>query len=412
MTEFFTSVLADFRENWPVYALMPVFAAVIGYITKLAAVEMLFRPIEFRGIKPFLGWQGIIPRFAPRMAATAMDLMLARLISPQEILDKIDPDEFIEHVQQPLTDAVDELTSELMLRYQPTLWEAMPQAGRQLLLRRVRAEAPKVIKRMVRDLRKDIDQVFDLREMAVNALIRDKAKLVRLIRLVGKTEMRFIVYSGPFFGFLLGVVQVVVWSLTHSRWVMPTFGAFVGYFTDWVALTMIFRPVQPRRFLGVFRWQGLFHKRRDEVARDYGTLIATEILTPANIIDAMLTGPQSDRLFELISREVQRTIDQQLGFAKPLLVVAVGGREYQQLKRDAVRIVLDRLPETAREVEDYVMEAVDVRNTVVSKFGMMTSEEYENVLRPAFKQDEWKILLVGAVLGFLVGELQVVLLLS
>lgn len=90
--------------------------------------------------------------------------------------------------------------------------------------------------------------------------------------------------------------------------------------------------------------------------------------------------------------------------------MAMGRREYQELKRDAATIVLERMPETAGKVEDYAMEAIDVRNTIVSKMKLMTSDEYEDLLRPAFKQDEWKIVAIGAVLGFLVGEVQVRLL--
>jgi hypothetical protein len=41
----------------------------------------------------------------------------------------------------------------------------------------------------------------------------------------------------------------------------------------------------------------------------------------------------------------------------------------------------------------------------------LTDEEFEGVLRPAFQQDEWKLIAVGAALGFLVGELQVFLML-
>ncbi|AHH18626.1 hypothetical protein NONO_c38420 [Nocardia nova SH22a] len=41
-----------------------------------------------------------------------------------------------------------------------------------------------------------------------------------------------------------------------------------------------------------------------------------------------------------------------------------------------------------------------------------TQEEFEGLLRPAFKQDEWKLVTVGAVLGFLIGEVQVHLLLN
>jgi len=39
----------------------------------------------------------------------------------------------------------------------------------------------------------------------------------------------------------------------------------------------------------------------------------------------------------------------------------------------------------------------------------LTEEEFEGVLRPAFQQDEWILITVGAILGFLVGEMQVFL---
>jgi hypothetical protein len=41
----------------------------------------------------------------------------------------------------------------------------------------------------------------------------------------------------------------------------------------------------------------------------------------------------------------------------------------------------------------------------------LTPEEFEGLLRPAFQQDEWILITVGAVLGFLVGELQVFIML-
>jgi hypothetical protein len=37
--------------------------------------------------------------------------------------------------------------------------------------------------------------------------------------------------------------------------------------------------------------------------------------------------------------------------------------------------------------------------------------EFEQLLHPAFRQDEWKLIAVGAVIGGLVGELQALLLL-
>jgi hypothetical protein len=68
-----------------------------------------------------------------------------------------------------------------------------------------------------------------------------------------------------------------------------------------------------------------------------------------------------------------------------------------------------RLPETMGYVESYAADAMDIRNTLVGKMQELDEEEFESLLRPAFQQDEWILITVGAVLGFLVGELQVFL---
>jgi uncharacterized membrane protein YheB (UPF0754 family) len=54
-------------------------------------------------------------------------------------------------------------------------------------------------------------------------------------------------------------------------------------------------------------------------------------------------------------------------------------------------------------------QSVEVDRMIVEKMRQLTVDEYEGILRPVFKEDEKILIAVGAVLGFLVGELQVVL---
>lgn len=155
----------------------------------------------------------------------------------------------------------------------------------------------------------------------------------------------------------------------------------------------------------------VFQKRKDEVAADYGDMIAREIITIPNLLEEILRGPRSDRLFQLITREVQRTIDTQASFVKPLVAVAVGGRRFQQMKQTAAAKAAELVPDTIRHAEDYAVNALDVRNTISERMRRLSPVEFEGLLRPAFRQDEWKLIAVGAVIGGLVGELQVLLLL-
>ncbi len=126
----------------------------------------------------------------------------------------------------------------------------------------------------------NINEVFDLKDMVIQVLIREKRLLNKIFQKSGSEEFKFIARSGIYFGFILGCVQAVVWAFTHSAWVMPIFGGITGWFTDWLALKMIFHPKKPTRILGLFTWQGMFLKRRKEVAREYGALIASEVVTP------------------------------------------------------------------------------------------------------------------------------------
>lgn len=405
------TIAADIAEHWPVYVAIPFIAALIGYVTKRVAIEMMFRPLEFTGIRPFLGWQGVLPANAERMATIATETLTRNLVDPKEIFARLDPEQVAKEIEGPLLEAVDDVTREVMEQYQPNLWEALPANAQRMLLMRVRAEAPKAIAKIMGQVSENIEDVFDLKHMVVTNLTRDKTLLNKLIRDISRPETSFIARSGIYFGFALGIVQLFVWALTKEPLVMPVAGFIIGWVTDWLALKMIFLPREPRTFLRVFRWHGVFQKRRNRVAADYGDMIASEIITVPNILEAILTGPKSDRLFGMIQREVQRTIDAQAGLVKPFVTFTVGTRRFQDMKSTAAGKALERVPQTVRHAEEYAVGALDVRNTIVERMRRLDPVEFEGLLRPAFRQDEWKLIIVGAIIGGLVGELQVILML-
>jgi uncharacterized membrane protein YheB (UPF0754 family) len=400
------AILADFGRNWIIYASMPIVAAVIGYVTKIVAIEMMFRPLEFRGIPPYLGWQGIVPRRAARMASIVCDTMTEKLISPEEIFDRLDAERVAKEIEKPLLDNIEEITRQVATQFQPGLWETIPEAVRRIVIGRVQKQAPQIVEHIMTAIKDDIDNVFDLKDMVVTNLVKDKALINRIFKEAGAKEFAFIRYSGIYFGAVIGVLQMIAWALLKLPIIMPIAGLITGWFTDWLALKMIFNPKRPTRYFGLFQWQGLFLKRHKEVAAAYGSLVAKEIITPHNVIAAVLTGPMSDRLFSMVQKEVQAVLDSQTGLVKPLLVFAVGSSRYQEMKRVVSAQVMAALPETMSYMEDYAEDAMDIRNILVSKMQQMPPEEFEKLLRPAFEQDEWILITVGALLGAAVGELQ------
>ena len=401
-------ITADFEVNWFIYLSMPFVAAFVGWSTKIVAVEMLYRPMEFKGIGPF-GWQGIVPRRAGKVGSKTIELLTQNLLKPEELLDRVDAREAVEALREPLTEAIDEVSREIAEQIRPGLWDALPDQARRAIQKRIQDETPRVVESLLNEMRADLPRFVDVQFLAVTTLVRNKDKLNKLMRGMGDDAMAFVRRSGIYFGLVIGVVQMFAWALFQNPWIMPAFGFGVGFISDYIALNMLFRPIEPKKYLGFIPFQGLLHAQRDKVTRDYARILADDLFSPEILFDGVLRGPGAYKLFSLVGKEVSAAIDAQTGVATPLVKMAVGTQRYNALKDSLIQIVLQRLPTTLVEAQDYAMKTLDLENTIIDKMGQLTNEEYESILRPVFKDDEPTMIAVGAILGGVVGELQVVM---
>ncbi len=95
---------------------------------------------------------------------------------------------------------------------------------------------------VVDDISRNLENLVDMKHMIVERMRSDKALMVQMFKEVGEPEFRFVTNSGFYFGFLFGLIQVPVFILMPSNWVLPVFGFIVGIATNWLALNVIFRP--------------------------------------------------------------------------------------------------------------------------------------------------------------------------
>jgi uncharacterized membrane protein YheB (UPF0754 family) len=400
-------IKADFGLNWFIYLSMPFVAAFVGYTTKLVALQMLYRPIEFVGIGPF-GWQGVVPRRAGKTASLTIQMLTDKLLKPEELLEKIDAKQTVEDLREPLTRSIDEMSRELVDQVRPGLWDSLPDVGRTAVKTRMHAAAPRVVDNLLTEMKSDLPRFIDLQYLAVTVLVKNKQQLNDLLQGMGGAALKFIRRSGIYFGFAIGLVQMVAWAFFHNAWIMPAFGFFTGFASDWLALNLIFIPREPKKLFGFIPIHGVLHAQREQVTRDYARILANDLFSADVIFEAVVNGPSSERLFAAIEKEVSAAIDTEAGIAKPLLTLTIGTKRYTELKDSVVQMLLARLPETMAETKDYAAETFDLENLIVEKMNKLTPEQYESILRPVFKDDEMLMVSVGAVLGFLVGELQVV----
>ena len=69
--------------------------------------------------------------------------------------------------------------------------------------------------------------------------------------------------------------------------IMIIIGALIGWITNKVAIKMLFRPVNPVKIL-FFKIQGVFPKRKDQMAISLADTIESELLSKEVIMDKIL----------------------------------------------------------------------------------------------------------------------------
>jgi len=385
---------------------IPIISAIVGWFTNFLAVKMMFYPIEFWGIKPFLGWQGLIPQKRREMAEIEVELVLGKLLKVEEIAARIDPNELTQNIQRRLKQIIRRLVNDIMQESSPKTWASMPVQGKNLVYQRIEWDIPNVVQKTVADFQHNVSEIIDIKELVVKQLV-DKPELINEIFLkAGAKEFPFIEKSGLYFGFLFGLPTMAIWHFYQLWWILPVGGLIVGYATNWIAIKIIFEPKNPIK-VGPLVFQGMFLKRQKEVARVYSEIIDKKLLNSQNIADIVLHGSGSENLLELIELHVNDAVERYVAIAQPYFALSVGSENYFKMKEIAAKRIFDSSESYLSYAYDYTNSALCIGEDLCQKMQALSPEEFEGVLRPAYQADEWKLIVTGALLGMAAGFFQI-----
>lgn len=389
-------------KEWFMYLSIPITSAIVGWGTNVLALKMTFYPLEFFGIPPFLGWQGIIPSKARKMSEMSVDLWTTKLIDVKELFAQIEPQKVADEMRPEFDRLSKEIMDEIMYEQSPEIWKRIPESAKKVVYARISRDMPEVVEGIMTDIKENIEDVFDIKDMVVNRLMQDKQLMNDIFLNCGREEFKFIERSGLYFGFLFGIVQMAVWFFFQEWWLLPLFGLIVGYATNWLALKLIFEPIEPKKVFGK-TFQGLFITRQNEVSAEYAKMLAHEIFTFDRIFAAIVNGPTKDKFVKMVVEHANHAIDDAVGLSKPLITAVSGRKNYEIMKNIIIDKTVRNMPKSVKPAFPYAEEAMDLETVFRTKMQALSPPEFEGFLRPVFQEDELKLILVGAVLGMAAG---------
>lgn len=390
------------------YVSIPFVAAFVGWGTNWMAIKLLFYPVKPVGWPPYLGWWGILPSKAAKMGAITADTTTSKLGNLKDVFRSMEPERISDYLVQSIEPRVEDYVNWIMLEENSKTWDSLPRVVKSVVYAMVREKLPETIRKMMQDIGENIEDMVDLKHMVIKQLLKDRRIVNRIFLECGSEEFKFIIRSGIYFGFLFGMVQMGVWIIYKGWWILPLFGAIVGYATNWIALRIIFQPLEPKK-IGPFVLQGLFLKRQKEVSNIWSGIITQEIITVKNIIDAMINGPKSEYTNLVIKKYIRDVVDRVVGFAKPMVQFTFGSKEYSKIKESASDKAIRLTPSTFNDAAFNRERAMLVKQMLTERMEALTSAEFQYLLRPAFQEDELKLIIMGAVLGLGAGIAQLFL---
>lgn len=381
-------------------------AAVVGWFTNWLAIQMSFYPVQFIGFG-VVGWQGVIPRKAEKMAHICIDRTLQHFGDLNSVYQKLEPQRIVQQVLTQVSPRMDEYIDEVMYEVQPVLWDNLPMFVKERIYQWARQQLPSRIEELVEDFGDDLDDLVDLKALLSRELQHHPDLMNRIFKQAGAVELQSVINRGALIGALLGALLVPFWVSYPQPWVLPVGGFAIGFITNWLAINLIFAPLRPRRML-FWKFQGLFLQRQDEISDIWAQLVAEELITVEKVADAMINGRHGARTRSILQKHLRPMLDNSM-VMRLAAQVTVGMSGYTDLKRamndKAVLATRDVFSDPAFNKE----RAPVVAGVLAGQMKALKPEEFQEILRPAFREEEIQLMLIGGLFGAIAGFIQFVL---
>jgi uncharacterized membrane protein YheB (UPF0754 family) len=406
---------------------IPLFTGVMGYITNWTGVLMLFRPLTFHGIRvpglrtlfPYLprririlplisytgglGWQGIVPSRADKMASIAVDKGLGKLGSMADFYRELEPEKIADHLAAVAQKEIRGAVEQIMQEENPQFWHDLPPVIKEAVHARVRQQLPAIVHSITDEIGTNIDQVLDAKLMVIRYFSKHPELLNELFLVMGRKELNFMKNFGLYFGIPMGFALFGILQLAPYWWVLPLGGIVVGWVVNWLGVTMIFWPITPKRWVP---WrQGLLVKRQDEVTEGYARIVADHVITLQNVGHELLYGTRSDRTLQLLEDSLRPSIDRAIGPARAMVRVAIGSKEYEQIRDSVAAEATQFAPRAFNDAGFSKRQSGRIYTFVAIQMRGMSAADFVEMLRAAIRQDEWLLFFHGGALGLIAGLL-------
>ena len=184
--------------------------------------------------------------------------------------------------------------------------------------------------------------------------------------------------------------------------IMVFVGILIGWFTNYLAIKLLFRPYKEVNFL-FFKIQGLIPKNRDKISENIADTIEKELISVKYITEKLkdsdvINDEVLDKLLDkIIGEKLKKSI---------LLKMFLNDSVIEKIKAYFKKAILENKEEIVEEIVKIAEDKIDFKEIMLEKMKNFSLEEMEKIILSVSKNELKHIEIIGGVLGGIIALFQ------
>lgn len=192
-------------------------------------------------------------------------------------------------------------------------------------------------------------------------------------------------------------------------YLLPIVAALIGWITNFLAVKMLFHPREARKIL-FFTFHGVFPKRQKALADKLGDIVSSELISITDISSKIKEFASSDAVLNDVGKRIEATIRNKLVSTFPMLSMFLSDEMVEKVTSLFKIELKEFLEETSKSLGEKLENEIDIKKLVSERVTNFSSQKLEELLNQLMKKEFRFIELIGAIIGFLIGCVQIAIL--
>ena len=165
--------------------------------------------------------------------------------------------------------------------------------------------------------------------------------------------------------------------------ISPLVGSLIGYWTNWLAIKMLFRPLTKKEIFGfkIPFTPGVIPRRRSELAESIGNTVGKRLLTP-DAFEEILQGPtMKNKVQQFIKEKIKRLEDENRSIEQILEEVLTEQQEVKQIKKLLKKIIRENVEDslTKENISQFIKCSFNSEKRIKEIENYFASDDYNSI---------------------------------